>query len=273
MNTFEAVFYWTTTVLPAGPLFLVLLALVFEKPAAFRSARATLTLAFVTLTVFGVARWVRTGHPPFVTLFESMVVTVWFLLLIALILHAVASRFAIVLLPVSGLSLLLLGWSATLPPDASPLTATLSNTWLFIHASFATAGAAAFLAAASLGILYLMGPEKLASMERVAATVPEYRSLPPTISNFLIFGLILWGVMIVSGSIWAHSAWGRYWAWDPIELWSLISWLLYGLLIHARMTFKLSHRVFATLTIAAVAVVVFALWGVQYVYETIHTYG
>ncbi|MBI5266496.1 MAG: cytochrome c biogenesis protein CcsA, partial [candidate division Zixibacteria bacterium] len=68
-------------------------------------------------------------------------------------------------------------------------------------------------------------------------------------------------------------AWGRYWAWDPIELWSLISWLIYGMLIHARLTLKLSPQWFCRLAIAAVVVVAFALWGVHYLYETIHSYG
>jgi len=79
--------------------------------------------------------------------------------------------------------------------------------------------------------------------------------------------------MIVSGSIWAHAAWGRYWAWDPIELWSLISWLLYGLVLHSRIGFKVSSRIFCWMTIIAVLTIIFALWGVDYVYETIHVYG
>jgi ABC-type transport system involved in cytochrome c biogenesis permease subunit len=144
---------------------------------------------------------------------------------------------------------------------------------LFIHASFATSGAATFLVAACLAAVYLLGEERLSRWDRVVRALPGRSELPRSILNFLIFGLILWGVMIASGSVWAHSAWGRYWAWDPIELWSLIGWLVYALLIHARITFKLSHRLFSVLTIAAAFTVVFALWGVQYVYKTIHTYG
>ena len=53
----------------------------------------------------------------------------------------------------------------------------------------------------------------------------------------------------------------------------LVGWLVYALLIHARLTFKISHRLFSMLTIGAAATVVFALWGVHYVYKTIHTYG
>jgi ABC-type transport system involved in cytochrome c biogenesis permease subunit len=144
---------------------------------------------------------------------------------------------------------------------------------LFIHASFATAGAASFLIASSFSIIFLIGEQKLQSMEKLASWIPDFSKIQKYILNFLIFGLILWGVMIVSGSIWAHVAWGRYWAWDPIELWSLISWLLYGLLLHSRLTFKINHRLFCWMTIVCALIVLFALWGVGYIYETIHTYG
>ncbi|HSG98481.1 MAG TPA: cytochrome c biogenesis protein CcsA [candidate division Zixibacteria bacterium] len=273
MNATESVFYWATALFHAATFFTVLLALVFRKGRAFDFGRIFFLLAFVTLTVFGVLRWIRTGHPPFVTLFESMITAIWFVVLIFHLVRHRLPHFAILLLPVSAVSFLLLGWSSALPHEASPLSAALTNTWLFIHASFATSGAAAFLIAASFGVVYLLGETRLVSVQRTIAAVPEYTALPKAMLNFVIFGLILWGVMIVSGSIWAHVAWGRYWAWDPIELWSLISWLIYALLLHARLTFKMPQRVFAWLVIIAAATVAFSLWGVQYLYDTIHTYG
>jgi len=273
MNTFESLFYWATAILLAISFFLVLLSVVFNKGRAFGLARALALAAFATLTVFGIARWVRTAHPPFVTLFESMTVSIWFVLLIFHVLRSRLRHLSILLLPVSGIAFLLMGWSSTLPQTASPLSVALTSTWLFIHASFATAGAAAFLVGASFSVVYLMGSERLISLRSAFPAMPDYDSLPKSIHNFLIFGLILWGVMIVSGSIWAHAAWGRYWAWDPIELWSLISWLLYGLLLHARLAFRLPKRLFCWLTILAAATVAFSLWGVHYVYETIHSYG
>jgi ABC-type transport system involved in cytochrome c biogenesis permease subunit len=273
MNAAESVFYWVTAVMMAATFFLVLLSIVFRKPRAFDLARAVTFVAFLTLTVFGVIRWARTEHPPFVTLFESMITSVWFVLLSFHVIRARLSAASILLLPVSAISFLLLGWSSSLPAEATPLSVALTNTWLFIHASFATSGAAAFLIASSFSVVYLLGEKRLTSLQSTIPRLPAHESLPKSILNFLIFGLILWGVMIVSGSIWAHVAWGRFWAWDPIELWSLISWLLYALLLHARLTFKLSQRLFCVFTIAAAATVVFSLWGVHYVYETIHAYG
>ncbi len=273
MNSTEAIFFWSTILFLAMTFFIVLLALMFKKEHVFKYAQYSLLTAFASITTFGILRWTVTGHPPFVTLFESMITSIWFLLLFFIILLYLNKKTILIILPVSVIAFLMMGWASSLSTEASELSAALTNAWLFIHASFATSGASSFLIGASFSILYLMGEEKLKSYERIATKVPEYKKLPQMILNFLIFGLILWGVMIVSGSIWAHIAWGRYWAWDPIELWSLISWLLFGLVIHTKLTFKISQKTFCKLTIIAAATVVFSLWGVGYIYETIHTYG
>ncbi|UCC79568.1 MAG: cytochrome c biogenesis protein CcsA [Candidatus Zixiibacteriota bacterium] len=273
MNTGEAIFFWATALFMAVSFFMGLLSAVFKKPKAFNIGRLLYLAGFIAITAFGIIRWARTGHPPFVTLFESMITAIWF---VALIYHLFRLKFdciSILFLPISFVSFLMIGWASSLSHDATPLSAALSNVWLFIHASFATSGAAAFLIAASLAALYLMGEKKINSMEVVAKKVPIYNNLPKGVQNFMIFGLILWGVMIVSGSIWAHIAWGRYWAWDPIELWSLISWILYGLILHAHLAFGLTKRVFCWAAIIAAVTIVFSLWGVQYIYNTIHTYG
>ncbi len=273
MNATEALFFWSTTLFLAMTFFIVLLALMFKKENVFKYANYSLLTAFATLSTFGILRWTLTGHPPFVTLFESMITSIWFVLLFFILLLKFNKKTVLLILPVSTITFLMMGWASSLSSEASELSAALTNIWLFIHASFATAGASSFLIGASFSILYLLGEEKLKSYERIAPKVPEFKNLSKMILNFLIFGLILWGVMIVSGAIWAHIAWGRYWAWDPIELWSLISWLLFGLVIHTKITFKISQNLFCKLTIIAAATVVFALWGVGYIYNTIHTYG
>ncbi len=273
MTSTESIFFWLATLSTALAFGLSAWATVIRKNAVLGLVRIVLIAALLFLTVQGILRWTLTGHPPFVTLFESMTISVWFVLLIYIAIDLFARNRIALTLPVGLASMLLLGWASTLPTDPSPLSATLDNVWLFIHASFATAGAAAFVIASSFSTIYLLGEERMNSLSDLSGKLPEYRALPGTILNFVIFGLILWGVMIVSGSIWAHAAWGRYWAWDPIELWSLISWLLYSLVLHTRIGMKISTRLFCWLTIIAALTVMFALWGVGYLYETIHSYG
>jgi ABC-type transport system involved in cytochrome c biogenesis permease subunit len=273
MNNFETILFWLAALLLAMAFFLASLALVFGKTAPQHLAGRLLTGTLLPLLGLGAARWVRTGHPPFVSLFESMIFSVLLLAFFYQLLRWRRPGASLAIAPMSGIALLLMGWSLTLPHEASPLSAALDNVWLFIHASFATAGAAIFLMAAALASAYLLGPQKLARLRLPKAVEPEIESIPRSVANFLLLGFILWGTMIASGAIWANIAWGRYWGWDPIELWSLISWILYALLLHSRITFKLPARLYCILTILTAVVVAFSLWGIQYVYETIHSYG
>jgi ABC-type transport system involved in cytochrome c biogenesis permease subunit len=273
MNNIETILFWLATLGLAGAFFLSVLAMVFGKAGPQRVAAALFGATIVPLLGLGVARWVRTGHPPFVSLFESMVFSVLLLVLIYQIVRWRRPAATVALAPAAGFALLLMGWSLTVPHEATPLAAALDNFWLFIHASFATAGAATFLVGAAFSTAYLLGPERLGRMGLPGVAAADTKNIPRTVSTFLLLGFIMWGTMIASGAIWARIAWGRYWGWDPIELWSLISWILYALLLHARSTFKLPARVFCVLTIVIAVVVVFSLWGIQYVYNTIHSYG
>ena len=273
MNNLETILFWSTTLLLGGGLFLSIYWLVFGRARALKTAEILVMSALLPLTWFGVERWLRTGHPPFVSLFESMISSIWFLLVIYQVIRLRGPASRVVLAPVAGISLMLLGWSSSVPHEATPLSAALQNVWLFIHASFATAGAATFLAGAAYGVIFLLGEERFNRRVSAVKGLPRFNDLPGTMTTFLLFGLVLWGVMIVSGSIWAHVAWGRYWGWDPVEVWSLISWLLFGLLFHARRSLRLSARVFCILTLVASGTVAFSLWGIQYVYQTLHSYG
>ncbi len=265
--------YWAAALLLAAAFFSALLAWVFGRVLPGRIARVCLPASLAVLTIWVVLRWIQTGHPPFVTLFESMLASIWFLLLLVQLVPATRRGGPAVIAPVAGAALLLLGWSLTLDRTAGPLSSALQNTWLFIHASFATAGAATFLMGAALSVFFLLGDRRSRRLPGSPRSGLAHGDIPDRVTALLLFGLVLWGVMLVSGSIWADIAWGRYWAWDPVEMWSLISWLLYGLLYHARRTWRMSDRLYCGLNIVAAGAVVFALWCVQYFYETIHTYG
>jgi ABC-type transport system involved in cytochrome c biogenesis permease subunit len=273
MTNSETIFFWLATLALAAAFFLAAVALVFRQAAPQRWASRLLTAAIVPLLGLGVTRWVRTGHPPFVTLFESMVFSVLLLVLFFQFLRWRRTFAGFAQAPAAGIALLLMGWSLTVPHEASPLSAALDNVWLFIHASFATAGAATFLIAAAFAAAYLLGPDRLSRLTIARTLTADVERIPRSITTHLLLGFIMWGTMIASGAIWAHVAWGRYWGWDPIELWSLISWILYALLIHARMTLHLRVKIFCVLAIVTAVVVAFSLWGIQYVYETIHSYG
>lgn len=273
MSSVETILFWIAALMIAATFFMSVVARLFGKPRPQRSAAVSFAGALIPLLALAGARWVHTGHPPFVTIFESMVFSVLLLIIIYHIFRWRQPGAMVALAPASFAALILMGWSLTLPHEASPLSAALDNVWLFIHASFATAGAATFLVGAALSAAFLVGPQRLERMGINGAAVSDHKGIPKTVSTFLLLGFIMWGTMIASGAIWAEVAWGRFWGWDPIETWSLISWILYALLLHARMTFRMSPRLFCSLAIVTAVIVAFSLWGIQYVYSTIHTYG
>jgi len=87
-----------------------------------------------------------------------------------------------------------------------------------------------------------------------------------------MFGFLFLTGGIVTGAIWANSAWGSYWSWDPKETWSLITWLVYAVLIHARMIRGCRGRRIAYLSIIGFIAVLFTYFGVNYI-PGLHSYG
>jgi cytochrome c-type biogenesis protein CcsB len=87
-----------------------------------------------------------------------------------------------------------------------------------------------------------------------------------------LFGFLFLSVGIISGAVWANSAWGRYWGWDPKETWSLITWFIYATLLHARMMRGWRGKRIAYLSLVGFAAVVFTYFGVNLL-PGLHSYG
>jgi ABC-type transport system involved in cytochrome c biogenesis permease subunit len=86
----------------------------------------------------------------------------------------------------------------------------------------------------------------------------------------MAIGFIFESLMLVAGAIWAQDAWGRYWAWDPLETWSFLTWLVLGIGLHARVTFKLSPRTGAILVISVFVIAFLTFFGMPFISTTPH---
>ena len=80
-------------------------------------------------------------------------------------------------------------------------------------------------------------------------------------------------VGIIFGAVWADSAWGRYWGWDPKEIWSLVTWFIYGACLHGRMVGWCRGPRAATASILAYAAVLFTFFGVNFLLSGLHSYA
>lgn len=186
-----------------------------------------IVLALLTAAVAG--RWLRESQGPFLTLYDVLLSNLFSLALVYLVaawlMPALRRSSAIVVAFLGVLGI----WALTVSAAAVPLPATFDNPWLWLHV---TAGKL-FLglclpAAASAAWL-------LASSRRDASTGAE---MDAAVWLTLSLAFVCHSFMLIAGAIWAHSAWGRYWAWDSLETWTFITWLCIALLLHARVTFR-----------------------------------
>ncbi len=96
-----------------------------------------------------------------------------------------------------------------------------------------------------------------------AGEMPPVEALDELTHQLVVFGFLFLSAGIITGAVWANSAWGRYWGWDPKETWSLITWFIYAALLHARMTRGWRGRRIAYLSIVGFAAVLFTYFGVN----------
>jgi cytochrome c-type biogenesis protein CcsB len=271
MQLIESIAFWAAAVLYAASFVLFVIAVVF--------GRDKLTIAAVSLTVAGftahttslILRWLQSGYPPFVEFFESVSASIWFGVLIFLALQSLRPAMRSGGLFVMVLSVLLLGWAGTPTHADGVLSPSLQSAWLFVHASFATAGVGCFIAAAGMSMIWMW---RNRPNLREAFDTTGIGLLDETVFRLILTGFLFYTVMILSGAIWANQAWGRYWGWDPIETWSLLTWLVYAAYIHLHVIHRrLRGKFLVWYAIIAVFLAAFSLWGVGFVYKTIHTYG
>jgi cytochrome c-type biogenesis protein CcsB len=155
--------------------------------------------------------------------------------------------------------------AAAVHDGARPLPEVLKSAWLPVHIVLSLLGDAVFALASSASLLYLVQERRLKNHRGrgVLRGLPSLETLDRLNYRCLVWGLVLLTLGIVSGIIWAHTAWGRFWSSDPKLIFSLVIWVLYVVLLQGRMTAGWRGRWAATLTIAGFAVIVLSLVGVN----------
>lgn len=265
----ETLTFWLAVVSYAGSFLASVVGMIFRKEKSISASWYLAAGGFSFHTIALTLRWFETGYPPFVAFFESVSASCWFAILGFLVLTSWRASLRGTAAGVMPVVFLLMGWASTPSYAGEALSASLQSTWLFIHASFATAGVGAFIVAAGISMVWLWRKGRNGGVE-----TPDARVIDETVFRFISVGFLFYTIMIISGAIWANQAWGRYWGWDPIETWSLITWLLYALYLHMHFTYtRLRGSFLAWYAALAVVFAAFSLWGVGFVYQTIHTYG
>jgi cytochrome c-type biogenesis protein CcsB len=279
----------STKMLSSVTFLYLLCTVLYFNYLAFRSERLGKIaggLSWITLLLHTAAillRWVESyqlgiGHAPLSNMYESLVFFSWCIAVLYLlwewklnsrILGAFAMPFAFLFIAY-----------ASLAPGVSdridPLIPALQSNWLHVHVITCFLSYASFALSCGISILYLLKlrqKEKGQKEASLPALFPPLDSLDALIYKTIAVGFPLLTIGIVTGAAWANYAWGSYWSWDPKETWSLITWFVYAIFLHARFAREWRGKCTAALSIIGFAAVIFTYFGVNYVLSGLHSYA
>lgn len=271
MPQLEALTLWVAVGSYAVATVTVIAGVAFSKTGLVRFAFVCAATGAVAQAGSLLARWGRVGHGPAVGYFEVasglvfMAVTAYVLLAW----RAPALRATgIVFMP---FALLALGSTLLVDPAVREVGGALASAWLVLHVLFANLAFASYAAALVFASATLLaGSSAAGRFGAILSHMPSTHAREEYTARFALAGFALQGVMIATGAIWANEAWGRYWGWDPIEVWSLLAWLLMAMHLHAVRTLGWKGKRSAWLVVAAFAALTFSLLGVPAAYDSIH---
>ena len=263
---------------PTRTAWIVLLLSLLLGIAAWNTGRRGLDIAAGAALFAGFAvmswgigmRWSVAGRIPASNMYESLLFLAWGVGAFALVATLVL-RNRIVILNAAALSALTMALTDLLPidPFIHPIPPVLSGTyWLAVHVPIIMVGYAVL----ALGVV-------VAHMQLgFQAFAPERRDTAILMGDLLYWytqvGSILLVTGILTGSMWAASSWGRYWGWDPKEVWSLVAFLAYMAILHARHEGLLGGFGIAAWSIVAFQTILMTYLGVNFVLSSgLHSYG
>ncbi len=233
-------------------------------------------LAAVIGNIAGIAmRWIESyqigfGHAPLSNMYESLVFFACMIGLIYLVIEYkyrqhIIGAFAT---PIAFLAMAYASLSPSMNDKIQPLIPALKSNWLIAHVITCFLGYAAFAIAFGVSLMYLFKQK----VNPVLFHFPPPDVLDELTYQMVMFGFLFLSIGIITGAVWANSAWGSYWSWDPKETWSLITWFIYATMLHARLIRDWHGKRLAYISIAGFMAVLFTYFGVNLL-PGLHSYG
>jgi len=267
MAYWETIFFWMTLGIYSLACGGFIYSIVFKNPRALPKLIGFTWLGFLTSSAAIAARYQSQGHLPWAGDYESALMGGWFIIAGTLLVawrNKSLQGLATATLP---LVIVMMGYGVMRNPHLAPIAASLKSGWLYIHVYFAWLAFCSYTLAMAAGVLYLLKKKnaEVAGGNPIYERFPSLDRLDELIFRFIVYGFITDSIMIVAGSIWAEGLWGSYWSWDPVETWSLISYLVYGIAIHLRVTLNWRGTKLAWLVVAALSTVIISFFGVTFI--------
>ncbi len=230
-------------------------------------ATVVLAAGAIAQTSYLALRWVAAGRAPFSDMFESLVLFAWAVVVIYLALQ-VRHKVPILGAATALVAVLVLAYASTFESKIQPLMPALRSNWLTFHV---------FTCFLGYGGVALAFVSSLAYFLAVRGNTPARQELANALEliteKTISFGFLFITVGIISGAVWANSAWGTYWSWDPKETWSLITWFIYAVFLHCRFMRGWRGKRAAWISVLGFLSVVFTYIGVNFLLSGLHSYA
>ncbi len=257
---------------------------IFRIKKLGKIATAFTAIALLIQTIGLGLRWHESyqlgiGHAPLTNMYESVVFFAWTIIALYLFIEwkfktKIIGAFAV---PFAFLAMAYASMSTDISKNISPLVPALQSNWLIAHVITCFIGYAAFAVAAALGLMYLIkntsDDKQTTDDTSLRGSLPSLKTIDDITHKTMVFGFLWLTAGIITGAIWANSAWGTYWSWDPKETWSLITWFVYAITLHARYTRGWGGTRIAWLSIIGFISVIFTYYGVNFLLSGLHSYG
>ncbi len=235
-----------------------------------RPQRIAYLLVLAGLVIHSVAIgywWRLVGHGPYMAQSEVLASDAWIVLVLYLAFSRIYPRIRPVSIVAFPAAFLLQALGLFYNPGIRTLPPTFRSIWLVIHIGLYKVSLATLLIACAFSIFYLMKERRRTPwLERL----PELTVIDAYAYRFAGFGMIFWTIGMLAGSIWAHQSWGRFWGWDPVETWSFLTWLIFGVYLHLRRFFAWNGRRAAWFFIGCFVVSLVSLFVTSHMSTSIH---
>ena len=227
------ILFWLAVALYSVSALLYIFGFVHKKEGFLRQGEFVSALGFVSHTVCLSLYWTRTSHLAFST-FEVLNDAAWSGICVFLIASAVAKSLKSTGILVVLFTMLTMVWAAISRKDIGPTPPSFDTPWFWVHVVTSAFAYGCMLIAAGNGLLYILKTRNAGDV--FYDRLPDLKKLDESNYLFIGIGFVMLTLMIISGAFWTQSVYGNYWAWDPLEVQSLITWLVYAIWLHLRLT-------------------------------------
>ena len=228
-----------------------------------RVARLALAFALGVHTLALVMRWQVFGHGPFTTLYEILSSNLWSLALVLACAWWTVREVRVAWIAAAPVLLVLALWLLVADAGRGHFPATYATPLLYLHTVVGKLFLGLLLVAVALGAVPLLRRTRWGA-RRFAGAAPDER-FDELAYRFAAYAFVFDTLMLIAGAVWAQDAWGRYWAWDPLETWAFATWIALAGALHARATLRPQPATHAWWLIAVFVIAFLTFFGVPFV--------